>query len=247
MRTSIRLQMALVLSLLSGLAAAQTATNVVCSLCVQTNDIAYHAINSSKIADGTIKSADLADGNVTSGKIKDGTVGQSDLSSDVKARLGGMPVYAAGTWIGSLFDAPDAEQQDPTAATAELISDKGYWFSVNPLTGFLGVSRGNSTHFSGSGCTGEVYLGFPELGGYPHLLQEQGMVFRVFSSAMYLPRGSTGTDHAYLSKAYRQTPTTTCALSTQVLSLAQSLCSNDPAVTGVPGASFGTPVLFGVP
>ena len=69
------------------------------------------------------------------------------------------------------------------------------------LRGFLGLAAAIA-RTSLVGLHGEAYLGFPELGGYPHLLQEQGMVFRVFSSAMYLPRGSTGTDHAYLSRAY---------------------------------------------
>ena len=95
-----------------------------------------------------------------------------------------------------------------------------------------------------------MYLDFPELGAYPHFLQGQGMVLRVLASAMYLPRGSTGTDHAYLSRAYRTlNPPTNDHMCIERSGTVFSaiVLPNDPTVTGVPGASFGTPVLFGVP
>jgi hypothetical protein len=98
MRNSIRFKTALVLSLLSSLATAQTATNVTCNGCVGTTDIADRtiqasdlapgAVNSDKITDGTIKPIDLASGAVTSGKIKDGNVAFIDLSPDVQTFLG---------------------------------------------------------------------------------------------------------------------------------------------------------------
>jgi hypothetical protein len=108
MRKSIRFKTVLVLSLLSSLATAQTATDVTFNGCVGTTDIAASAVttgriadrtiqasdlatgvvNSDKIADGTIKRIDLANGAVTSVKIKDGDVAFIDLSPDVNAFLG---------------------------------------------------------------------------------------------------------------------------------------------------------------
>src|SRR5262245_66626804 len=99
MRNSVRLQAALLLSLLSSVATAQTASNVVCSGCVQTSDIATgpHAttdlangsVTSDKIADDTIKPVDLASNSVTTAKIANGSIWWVDLSSPLQYSLGG--------------------------------------------------------------------------------------------------------------------------------------------------------------
>ena len=82
MRNLIRLQMALVFSLLvSSLATAQTASNVVCTGCVGTGDMANAAVTTGKIADGAVQTIDMADGIVTTQKIKDLTIGAIDLAN----------------------------------------------------------------------------------------------------------------------------------------------------------------------
>ena len=98
MRNSIRLTTALVLSLLSSLATAQTATNIVCTSCVGPTDIATNAVTASEIAanavtteeiaDGTVRAVDIANANVTSAKIANGTVALVDLSPALQASLG---------------------------------------------------------------------------------------------------------------------------------------------------------------
>ena len=82
MSNLIRLQMALFFSLLmSSLATAQTASNVVCTGCVGTGDMANAAVTTGKIADGTVQAIDVADGIVTTQKIKDLTIGAIDLAN----------------------------------------------------------------------------------------------------------------------------------------------------------------------
>jgi hypothetical protein len=98
MRNSICLTTALVLSLLSSLATAQTATNIICTSCVGPTDIATNAVTASEIAanavtteeiaDGTVRSVDIANANVTSAKIANGTVALVDLSPALQAFLG---------------------------------------------------------------------------------------------------------------------------------------------------------------
>jgi len=74
--------MALVFSLLvSSLATAQTASNVVCTGCVGTGDMANAAVTTGKIADGAVQAIDMADGIVTTQKIKDLTIGAIDLAN----------------------------------------------------------------------------------------------------------------------------------------------------------------------
>ena len=95
MRNSICLTTALVLSLLSSLATAQTATNIICTSCVGPTDIATNAVTASEIAanavtteeiaDGTVRSVDIANANVTSAKIANGTVALVDLSPALQA------------------------------------------------------------------------------------------------------------------------------------------------------------------
>lgn len=66
-----------VLPMLSGIAIAQTATSLVCTGCV----------NSEDIADGTVKSNDLSNNAVTTTKIKNNTVSFNKLSTGVRNSL----------------------------------------------------------------------------------------------------------------------------------------------------------------
>lgn len=66
---------------------AQTATNVVCTSCVNETDLASQSVSTSKILDGTIKAADIQNGSITSDKIANGTVAKKDLSAQLNGML----------------------------------------------------------------------------------------------------------------------------------------------------------------
>jgi hypothetical protein len=61
--------------------ATVTASDVVCSGCVGTTDIADSAVTSAKIGSGQVKTTDLGASAVTSSKISDGTITSTDLAS----------------------------------------------------------------------------------------------------------------------------------------------------------------------
>lgn len=72
------------LLLMSGIAGAQTASNVVCTGCVGTADLGNNSVTTQKIADGTIRAADIANQAVNSAKIKNGTVALVDLAPEIQ-------------------------------------------------------------------------------------------------------------------------------------------------------------------
>ena len=92
--------------------AAIIATDVQCTGCVGTADMAGNAVTSLKIKDGEVKSADLASNVVTSAKIASNTVQSSDIrdgtieavdiapavfmGNDVKVQRGNIVMPAAG-------------------------------------------------------------------------------------------------------------------------------------------------------
>ena len=62
-------------------AAAQTATDLTCSACVQSSDLANNAAGNSKIANGAVSAAKLATNAVTVAKIADGAITQGKLTT----------------------------------------------------------------------------------------------------------------------------------------------------------------------
>lgn len=67
---------------------AQTASNVVCTGCVGTTDLANSSVTAGKIGSSAVTSAKIASSAVTGAKIKDASVAFGDLSLDVQALLG---------------------------------------------------------------------------------------------------------------------------------------------------------------
>ena len=68
---------------------AQTASNVVCSLCVNGSDLANNAVNSAKITDGAVKSDDLARDAVTNAHISSRAVTYNKLDVNLRRSLDG--------------------------------------------------------------------------------------------------------------------------------------------------------------
>ena len=87
MRNSIRLQVALVLSLLSSLATAQTATNVVCTSCVGSTDIATDAVTASDIAANAVAAAEIATNAVAAAEIAPDAVTASEIATNAVTAL----------------------------------------------------------------------------------------------------------------------------------------------------------------
>src|SRR5574338_1164524 len=65
--------------------AAVIATDVQCTGCVGSSDLAGNAVTSAKIKDGQVKASDLAGNAVTSAKITDGTIEYGDVSRSLIA------------------------------------------------------------------------------------------------------------------------------------------------------------------
>lgn len=106
------------LQLVAVQARAQSATDVACTGCVGTGDIANNAVNSTKIADGSIKSSDLGTNAVTATKIKNSSITFNKLSAGLKNQVNSS--LAALTFQGSLAE-------DVGFAAAECPDDR---FSV---------------------------------------------------------------------------------------------------------------------
>lgn len=78
----------------------------------------------------------------------------------------------------------------------------------------------------------------------------QGVVFRAYDQAFHVPRGSTSQTRTYASVYFPYDWDLTleeCRETAGTLYEAVVALPNDPAVTGVSGISFGTPIVFGVP
>ena len=88
----IRLLVGAVAVLCVGQLHAQTASNVVCTGCVNTTDLASGSVASGRIANGAVTGAKIATGAVTAAKIKNGSVSFDDLSLDTQAQLDGAIV-----------------------------------------------------------------------------------------------------------------------------------------------------------
>jgi hypothetical protein len=101
---------AAILSLSSGFAAAQTATDVVCTSCVGRADIANGAVDTSKLATSAVRTPDIANSAVTGEKIKNGSVALADFATPLKDALG--PLVSDITFQG-------VEAFDPGVASVE--------------------------------------------------------------------------------------------------------------------------------
>jgi len=90
-----RLQVSLVvcsviaLPWLSGTSFAQVATDVVCTQCISSSDLANDSIGSAKIKDGTLASNDLAANAVKAANINNGAVTFNKLGAAVRDQLDG--------------------------------------------------------------------------------------------------------------------------------------------------------------
>lgn len=234
MQKFIRSSVVLLAVLLSADATAQAATNIVCTGCVNTGDLAANSVSSAKIASGA----------VTSAKIQDATVALADLSADVRARLNrGMPVYAGGTMTGHLLGIEGRSGNGAAVEqVASLISSKGYLFEIRLDEGTLWDMGG--VYFSGSGCTGEAYYSFDAAGaGGRAWVRSQGIVLPGPSGALYTPRGSAVEERSYLSRFNSGV----CTEQSSTIPLGGVALPNNPTVTGVSGSTFAFPVVFGVP
>lgn len=153
-----------------------------------------------------------------------------------KPRLGGMEVFAAGQSIGWLLSFGSLGDR--------LISRTGYMFAVYRDSGLL---AGETAYYSGTGCTGDViYNADADISW----IVAQGYVFRASGQAYYVPRGSAPADRTYASiyYSYRWGPGDgNCVPETGTVLNSVVALPNDPAVTGLPGTSLGTPIAFGVP
>jgi len=96
-------------------ALAQTATDVVCTNCVDGTDLANDSIGGSKIIDGAIRTNDLAKGAVRSANIGTGQVSIGKLSNQVRGLLDASIVSISTLAIYS---------SDTGVATAECPADR---------------------------------------------------------------------------------------------------------------------------
>jgi hypothetical protein len=79
----------LVMALTNGSAAAQAATDVVCTQCIGSSDIANDAVGSAKIKEGSIASNDIAANAVKSVNIGNGAITYGKLSPVLRDQLDG--------------------------------------------------------------------------------------------------------------------------------------------------------------
>jgi len=73
----------------AGSAAAQNATDLTCTQCVGSGDIANNAVGSGKIADGSVKSNDLAPNAVKTPNLNNGSVTFNKLATGVRGAVDG--------------------------------------------------------------------------------------------------------------------------------------------------------------
>jgi hypothetical protein len=106
--------------------ATAAATDLVCSGCVGTSDIADSAVTSSKIGSGQVTSGDIATNAVTSTKIPDGGVGNSDLATSA--------VTSTKIGSGQVANSDIAS----SAVTSSKISDTAGVQSVDIVNGQVG-------------------------------------------------------------------------------------------------------------
>lgn len=87
----------------------QTATDVNCTSCVGTTDIAKDAITTGKIVDGTIVAADFRNNSITGVKIRNGSLDEREFTPALQAFLGAslanittLPAVASDLGVASV-------------------------------------------------------------------------------------------------------------------------------------------------
>lgn len=88
MKKSILLAIVVAGFLQTGIAMAQTASDVVCTTCVGMGDLAKNSVTTGKIVDGTIVNVDLRDNAITGVKIRNGSIDSREFTPDLQAFLG---------------------------------------------------------------------------------------------------------------------------------------------------------------
>lgn len=90
----------------TGIGMAQTATDVVCTTCVGTGDLAKNSVTTGKIVDGTIVGADFKDNSITGIKIRNGSIDAREFTAGLQAFLGAaianistLPVSTSGIGV----------------------------------------------------------------------------------------------------------------------------------------------------
>jgi hypothetical protein len=125
MRAWMSVSAAAVFSLLGGVAAAQTATDVVCTSCVGRTDLANGAVDTTKLAANAVRTPDIANSAVTGEKIKNGSVALADLTTQLRDSLGGL--VSNITFVGvEAFDSGVAAvdcPEDKVAISASCVCD----------------------------------------------------------------------------------------------------------------------------
>ena len=86
-------------SLVTGVARAQVATDVVCNLCVNNSDLSNNSVTSGRIVDGTIKSNDIAAGGIATANIANRAVSFGKLSTGVRDALDGALAHLTKTTV----------------------------------------------------------------------------------------------------------------------------------------------------
>lgn len=112
-------------ALLGGVAAAQTATDVVCTSCVGRADLANGAVDTTKLAPNAVRTPDIANSAITGDKIKNGSVALADLTTQLRDSLGGL--VSNITFVGvEAFDSGVASvecPEDKVAVSASCVCD----------------------------------------------------------------------------------------------------------------------------
>lgn len=120
------------LLLVPSIAMAQTATDVVCTGCVGTTDIANSAVTSGKLGNNAVTTAKLGNNAVTTAKIADGTIVNADISDTAAIAASKIADGAASTLDADYFDGLDSSQF--------LRSDQSGSVTGNlTLTGSIGI------------------------------------------------------------------------------------------------------------
>ena len=121
--------LAIACGLLPQWATAQTATDVVCTACVNETDIKDQAVTSAKITNGTITGTDLHSNAVTSDKVKNQTLVMADLAPTLQDAINGaianLTVQRVSATGGGVVAAACPSSRIPVGASCECSDSNG--------------------------------------------------------------------------------------------------------------------------
>lgn len=114
---------------------AQSATDLTCTQCVGSGDIANNAVGSGKIADGSIKSNDMAASAVKTPNLNNGSVTFNKLATGVRGAVDGalenvtlLYVYATDEGIvGAECPVDTISPVPPDTASADAAASATEW------------------------------------------------------------------------------------------------------------------------